>query len=206
MSEIRISGFDNNHKEHILLVQVQNGLVSIKYDAESYPSFKLEDFIDKADSYKNDNFGKGIPYFERDFLKQFKLANKNGFDCTLLRCLAITLPLFKYAILKNLPFNKEFSQYMFGLLHFEWSGDMGEQPFIYMISRKLIQRYGNSVKSLYQAGILYKYVVSQTEAYFVPFDFSDYPPLSTNDEKELWDLIKKEINQSILHIAKTVKE
>lgn len=201
MAIFKLSGFDNE-KEHVLEVTFNPKVVFVKYDRISYHPFQTDVFLKKALSYHEDNYGSGQPFFERDFLKQFDLKDKNSIDCTLLRCLAITLPFFDYSILNDYSIDNEFDTYMFRSLHFDWSGDMGTQPYIYMISHELLKKYNNSVQLLYQKGILYKYSVNSSDSYFVPFVFSDYPTLESPEENILWNLIKKEINKAILRMTR----
>lgn len=201
MTKFQLSGFDNGI-EHTLEAIFNSKTAILEYDKKQYPIFQTDDFLKKAVSYHDDNYGTGQPFFQRDFLQQFGLKDQNAIDCTLLRCLAITLPLFDFPLRQDILINKEFDYYCFNMLHFDWSGDMGTQPYIYMISHELLQKYKNSVQSLYQKGILYKYSINNNETYFVPFVFSDYPTLDTLDENTLWNLIKKEINKAILRMTR----
>lgn len=196
MSIIQISGYDNNI-EHSIVAKFSPNYVLIEYDNNQFVPINTKDFLIKAKSYHDDNYGTGQPYFEREFLKQFELTDKKSIECTLLRCLAITLPFFDFNIEHDYSIDKEFETYFYDTLNFDWTGDLGTQPYIYMISRNLIQNYKNAVNSLYKNHILYKYSVNSKDAFFVPFEFSDYPQLSDYNEQNLWKLIKKDINKAI---------
>lgn len=196
MSVIQLSGYKNN-TEHSLVANFNPNYVLLEYDNNQLDSINTKEFLKKARSYLNDNYGKGQPYLERDFLKQFKITDIKSMECTLLRCLAITIPIFNSKIEHDDSIEKDFNRWFYDELKFDWTGDLGVQPYIYMINHNLIQGYKNAINKLYKNAILYKYSVNAKEAFFVPFDFSDYPQLADIDEINVWNSIKRDINKAI---------
>lgn len=197
--EIRIVCKDKSSEEHFLSVVMTSETTSFNYKGKNNGSFKSTVIKKEIDEYHQASYGHGKPYYERDFLLKFELESKDSIECSLLRVFAITISNCRFSFNETMDKTllQHFEMLFFDQLHFDWTGDMGIQPFIYMISKDLIIRYSQTVSELYDMGILYKYIMGDEETYFVPFDFTDYPELHSSEQKMLWREIKKAINKAI---------
>lgn len=197
--EIKITCKDKTSEEHSLSIVMTSETTLFNYQGIENGPHKSTEIKKEIDEYHQASYGHGKPYYERDFLLKFELESKDSIECSLLRVFAITISNCRFSFNETMDKTllQHFEMLFFDQLHFDWTGDMGVQPFIYMISKDLLDRYSQAVNELYDMGILYQYMMGSEKTFFVPFNFIDYPELHSFEQEMLWREIKKAINKAI---------
>lgn len=192
---------NENQQTTILQVSFNSGFVNIQLNSHSFNPMLYTDFVRLTKDYHENNYGQGLPYNQREFLTHFNIGQLSQIECDTLRVIAIIFAFFDFAVASNnLNFFKEcFDNYFSDTLHFDWTGDMGVQPYIYMVDKDIITKYPKEINTLFKQGILNEFSICDNEkrTYFVPLNFEDNPLNIKNSEDKVWRLIKKSINKAI---------
>lgn len=207
-----MSGCDIDKVEHSLTAEVDPQHVTIHWDSGLLMTLKMNEYADIMKKY-NANYGRGLPYYQRELFEKISLANRTRTLDNIIRAFAVSNAYLDLATnWDNYDFwcktlHDTVLKFFSGTSLIDWTGDMGIQPTMYFIKRDTVEQEKPGIDVLYQIGMVQRYRCriegyDEIVSHYVPFDLPVIDNISLLPHRMTWNKIIREMNTKLDELNK----